>query len=138
LILPDMLPKEKLFYYLKAAALYETILDGKYAGFYDPPLLCDYLKIAVLYEQMGQRDKAEEYVHRIVCMLERHMIASEHSNQSKLLYTTTPANAVSTEQLCQNFLQQTIEIDELGEFRPILLDLQKRYNDYVASQNTKP
>jgi len=132
------LPKEKLFYYLKAAALYETILDGKYAGFYDPPLLCDYLKIAVLYEQMGQRDKAEEYVHRIVCMLERHMIASEHSNQSKLLYTTTPANAVSTEQLCQNFLQQTIEIDELGEFRPILLDLQKRYNDYVASQNTKP
>lgn len=33
LILPDMPPHEKLFYYQKAAALLETVLDGKYAAF---------------------------------------------------------------------------------------------------------
>ena len=49
LIMPDMPPEEKLFYYQKAAELLETVLDGKYAGFYDPPLLSDYAESAKIY-----------------------------------------------------------------------------------------
>ena len=65
LILPDLPPQEKLYYYQKAAALLETVLDGKYAGCYDPPLLYDYYEMAILYANIGQAEKVEEFIGKL-------------------------------------------------------------------------
>ena len=132
LILPDMPPQEKLFYYQKAAALLETVLDGKYAGFYDPPLLSDYAEIAKIYVQLGQTDMADEYIHRILVALEKHMIESEKENKSQLLYATTLHNAVPTEQICKKLLQNMLSIPEFEQFKDRISDLQKRYEEYVS------
>jgi len=132
LILPDMPPQEKLFYYQKAASLLETVLDGKYAGFYDPPLLSDYAKIAKIHVQLGQTDKAEEYINRILATLEKHMIESEKENKSQILYATTLRNSVPTEQICKTLLQNMINTPELEQFKDKISDLQKRYDEYVS------
>ena len=132
LILPDMPPQEKLFYYQKAAALLETVLDGKYAGFYDPPLVSDYAEITKIYVQLGQTDRAEEYINRIIATLERHMIDSEKESKSQILYSTTLRNSVPTEQICQKLLQKMISTSEFEEFKDKISDLQKRYEEYVS------
>ena len=132
LILPDMPPQEKLFYYQKAAALLETVLDGKYAGFYDPPLISDYAEIAKIYVQLGQMDMAEKYVNCILAMLEKHMIESEKENKSRILYSTTLRGAVPTEQICQKLLQNMLNATEFESFRNNIVDIQKRYEEYVS------
>jgi len=130
LITEDMSSEEKLFYYKRAAALYEAVLDGKYAGFYDPPLLYDYASIAKIYVQLGQTDTAEEYINRIVDMLEKHMIESEKENTSPLLYSTTLRNAFSPEELCQDFLQYIVSAPELEIFKDKISALKNRYEEY--------
>ncbi len=132
LIMPGMPPQEKLFYYQKAAALLETVLDGKYAGFYDPPLLSDYAEIAKIYVQLGQMDMAEGYVNRILASLEKHMIDSEKENKSQILYSTTLCNAVPTEQICKKLLQNIISTPELEQFKDKIFDQQKRYEEYIS------
>lgn len=134
LILHDMPPEEKLFYYQKAAALYETVLDGKYAGFYDPPLLSDYYEIAVIYVQLGLADIAADYIDRILHALDKHMIESEKKIKSKLLYATSLCNTVPTEQLCKKLLQKMLMTPELEPFKNEILSMQKRYEEYLSSK----
>lgn len=132
LILPDMSPEEKLFYYQKAASLYETVLDDKYAGFYDIPLLSDYYEIASVYVKLGQPDIAAHYINRILEALEKHMIKSEKGHKSKLLYATTVYNTIPTEQLCKKLLQNMLRIPELEQFKDKILYTQERYDEYVS------
>ena len=138
LILPDMPPQEKLFYYQKAAALLETVLDGKYAGFYDPPLMSDYAEIAKIYVQLGQTDMAEEYINRIIATLEKHMIESEKENKSKILYSTTLRNAVPTEQICQKFLQNMVNIPEFEQFNDVTIPLLNKWEKHFIFDGETP
>ena len=117
LITPNMTDAEKLFYYQKAAALYEVVLDGKYAGFFDPPLLYDYYEIAILYVKLGQAEKAGEYIDRICQILNRHIVESERGEKSKLLYAIVIPNAAPTEPLCKKILQMILSAPELLPFR---------------------
>jgi len=133
LILPDMPPQEKLFYYQKAAALLETVLDGKYAGFYDPPLLSNYTEIAKIYVQLGQMDMAEKYINRIIATLEKHMIESEKENKSQVLYSTTLRNTVPTEQICKNLLQSMVNTQELEQFKDVILPFLNKWEKYFIS-----
>ena len=132
LIEPDMPIAEKLFYYQKAAALLETVLDGKYAGFYDPPLLSDYVEIAKIYSQLGETRMAEEYIERIFTALERHMIAAEKDNKSKLLHSSSVPNTVPIEQLCQKVLQTLSNASELSQFEDRISNFQNRYEKYIS------
>lgn len=132
LISVDMTPCEKLFYYQKAAALLETVLDGKYGGYYDPALLSDYLEIAKNYVRIGQEHMAEKYVDRICSALEKQMIATEKENISKLLHSTELRNAVPTERICQKLLKNMLETRELKQFKVKISDLQNRYLEYCS------
>ena len=134
LVLPDMPPQEKLFYYQKAVALLETVLDGKYAGFYDPPLMSDYVEIAKIYVQLEQRDRAEEYIRRILAMLEKHMRESEKENKSRILYATTLRNAVPTEQICKNLLENILKATELESFKEMIIPLMNKWENYFSSE----
>ncbi len=132
LILPDMTPQEKLFYYQKAAALYEVVLDGKYAGLYDPPLLSDYAEMAKIYVQLGQMDLAKQYINRIVETLEKHMTESKKENKSEILYSAILPNSVPTEKICEKLLKNMIRIPEFGQFKEKILTLLNRFREYYG------
>jgi len=132
LILPDMSPEEKLFYYQKAAALYETVLDGKYAGFYEVQLLYDYAHIVLCYLELEQPDMAENYINRIFDALEKHMVESEKENKSKLLYSTVLPGAVPAEQNCKKLLQYMLNCSELEPFRNEIQNMLDRFNQYYG------
>ena len=132
LVLPDMSDEEKLFYYQKAAALYEVVLDGKYAGVYDPPLLCDYYEIAILCAKLGQIEKAGEYVDRICQIVRRHMIESEKREKSKLLYATLIPNAAPTEPICEKLLQMMLSSPELAPFHDEVTKTFIKYTEHFS------
>ncbi len=115
LILPDMPPAEKLFYYETAAALYETVLDGKCGGFYDPALLSDYYEIVKLCILTGDTEKMTETVHRILTTVERHT-AAEKDKQSPLLSNVSYPNAVPAEVHCRTLLEKLLAMPELDAF----------------------
>ena len=138
LILPDMPPQEKLFYYQKAATLLETVLDGKYAGFYDPPLMFDYAEIAKIYVQLGKTDMAEEYINRILAVLEMHMTKPEKESKSQILHSTTLRNAVPTEQICQKLLQNMVNISEFEQYKDKISALHSRYEEYISQMRGEP
>ena len=110
--------------------LLETVLDGKYAGFYDPPLISDYAEIAKIYVQLGQTDMAEEYINRMIATLEKHMIESEKENKSQILYSTTLRNAVPTEQICKKILQNLISAPELEQFKDVIFPLLNKWENH--------
>ena len=131
LITSEMPPEEKLFYYQKAAALYEVVLDGKYAGFYDPPLLWNYAETAIIYVQLGRMDEAAEMIRRIAETIKRHT-TKEREEKSKLLYTASLPNAVAPEQMCRALFQKLLTTPELESFREKVTSLQKEYEKFVA------
>lgn len=132
LILPDMSLEEKLFYYQKAVTLYETVLDGKFAGYYDPPLMADYYEIAKIHTQSGEMDKAAEYVDRILEVLERHMSETEKANKSKLLYAAILSDHAPFEQLCQKLLVQMLDNPKFEPFKDKIQDMHERYSAYFS------
>jgi hypothetical protein len=98
----------------------------------------DYAEIAKIYVQLGETDKAEEYINRILAVFERHMIASEKENKSQILYSTTLRNAVPTEQICQKLLQNMVNITEFEQFKDKISALQSRYEEYIFQTRGEP
>lgn len=135
LVTPDMPPEERLFYYQKAAALLETVLDGRYAGFYDPPLMSDYAEIAKIYVQLGQTDMAEEYVDRILAALEKHMMGEEKKQKSQLLYATALCHTLPTEQICRRVLQNMRKALELEPFADRIESFMEKWDRYFAGRS---
>lgn len=133
LITPDMPLEEKLFYYQKAAALYEVVLDSKYAGLYDTQLLSDYANIASIYVQLGNIEVAKKYINCIFEVLEKHMVEAERKNKSKLLYATTMPNSTSAEELCKNLLQNMLNSAELAQFQEKISKMLERYTEYFSN-----
>ena len=117
LILPEMPPEEKLFYYMNAAALYETVTDGKYAGFYDLPLLSDYCKIACIYVQLGKTEEARAYVDRIMNRVEKHINGESATTWSVFMQESSLLHPKRTKNLCSTFLKYMTELSELELFR---------------------
>ena len=134
LILPDMSPQEKLFYYQKAAGLLETVSDGKCAGFYDPPLLSDYAEIAKMYVQLGQMRMAETYINRILSAMEKHMADSGEASISNPLYAAPPQNSVPIEQLYTKLLQSMLSTREFAQFKDEISALQNKYREDISQK----
>ena len=133
LVLPEMPPEEKLFYYEAAASLYEALTDGRYAGFYDPPLLSDYFEIAGLYSLLGDSERAREYLLRAEKLLLRHM-TDKKGTPSPLLPATAPANMPSPEKLCRAAIERARKNEALGAFADILEAMSASYEAYFIKE----
>ena len=133
LILPDMPPEEKLYYYQKAAAILEIVLDGTCAGLYDPPLLSNYARIAALHASLGRRDLAAQVIDRIRRALEKHM-TGEREGPSRLLDPESLSVTDAAVQMCRNLLKEMLETPELEPFREELAELRDRYNAYFDTK----
>jgi len=126
LLRPEMTDQEKVFYYKKAAALYETVLDGKYGGLYDVPLIFDYGNIATFLMAQGKDDEAEKYIEKIICTVEKHLNydAREHS---VLLNDTEYPSAPIKEQSIKKILCDLQNVPLLSKFKPQISDIYIKY-----------
>ncbi len=132
LITPEMPPVEKLFYYQKEASLYEVVLDGKYGGFFDPPLLFNYAEIAILLMRLGRREEAYGYIRRILSALERHQSEAARTDHSVFVYSTSPHNYTPAEVTCKKLLRKLVDAPEQAPFTDEIASFAERYNDYFA------
>ena len=137
LIVPEMTPKEKLYYYQKAAALYEAVLDGKYAGFYDFPLLHDYCEIAKIYVRTEQPDFAENYINRVLASIEKHFSDNERNNPSALLFSTAPKNVTSAEQLYMSLLNEMLKTQEFRQFHRSIAEQKRKFDEFISLTEDK-
>ena len=86
LITPDMTPREKLFYYQKAAGLYEILLDGRYGGILEGSLVWDYMHCASLLRELEQATEADSYMEKIFAVWDGHLNARQSIQISDLLF----------------------------------------------------
>lgn len=128
LLKPEMSPEEKVFYYKKAAGLYETVLDGKYGGVYDVPLIFDYGNIAVFLMQKGDETEASEYIDKLIRTVERHL-GTPRRTHSALLHDAEYPNAPVKEQSIKKILSDLQRSPELKKFRPSLAELYEKYSN---------
>lgn len=83
---PDLPPEQRLYYYLKAATLFETVLEGKFAGFYENFLVEKYVKITETYVLMGENGKAAEYMKKVLFSMDRYLTGVGVDETSPLLF----------------------------------------------------
>ena len=129
LIRPEMPAEEKLFHYKKAAALYEAVLNGKYGGFWDVPLLENYRQIAALYTQIGDAENAAVYMQRIFDTVSRHLSESVKQDTSALLHAPSLPNTAPAETSVKKFLRCMLKETLFKPYSREIADLLKGYID---------
>lgn len=127
LVSPNMSCEEKLFYYQKASELYETVLDGKYGGFFDVPLVSDYIETAKILTELNRKHEAEEYLRRIFTILEKHLMPNEQNDVSPFVYSTNPSNHTSAIVSCKKLLRSMIEEPLFSDHKSRIEEFEKHY-----------
>lgn len=122
-------PEERLYYYKKAAAFYEIVLDGKYGGFYDVPLVSDYANIASILVEIGKREEAESYLKRIFSILEKHL-TKDKQEKSELLYATYIPNTVPAEKNCIKLMEEMMKDKWLSVFKDGIKEMYEKYSKH--------
>ena len=132
LITPESTLENRLFYYQKAAALYETVLDDKYAGFYDAPLLFDYREIMRCLIQMEKAEMAETYLSAFFKILERHLSKADRKIKSEFVCETAPPRTTAVETICFKLLKNMLQDPILEHFKSRILDMLTRYSSVFS------
>ena len=125
LITPDISDDESIYYRRRAIALLDAVIDGHYAGFYDPPLISNHLSLARLFAKKGNLAEAEAEVLCALGILERHI--GKEKTPPPLLSTTAPPNVTPAEILCRKLLDGAAHAPELAPFHPMITALRKRF-----------
>ncbi len=107
---------EKLFYYKKAAAFYEILLDGRFGGFYDIPLLCNYKEIASLLCELGEPDEARVYIEKIILIMKKHVSKDVQNDISELLFSVSQENSTDPKRNCVKILKSMKKDKNLAAF----------------------
>jgi hypothetical protein len=126
LLLPEMSAEEKVFYYKKAAGLYETLLDGKYGGLYDVPLIFDYGNIATFLMAQEKKDEAKIYIEKLISVVEKH-INKGTKEHSLLLHDAEYPSALIKEQSIKKILCDLQNVKLLEKFKPQLWEIYEKY-----------
>lgn len=126
LLRPEMSSSEKVFYYKKAASLYETVLDGKYGGIYDVPLIFNYGNIATFLMDDGKEDEAEKYIKKLICTIEKHLDTAKQE-YSVLLYDPESPSTAIKEQSIKKILRDLQNVTLLRKFKLMLSDVYTKY-----------
>ena len=133
-LITDRMPiEEKIHCYQKAAALYDTVLDGKYGGLYDFALLQDYAKIAELYMASGDETQAEQYVIRMIETMERHLSAEEKQSASLFLPSSAVSDTVPLAKNCLILMKAMLMNENFSLFHERIRTFHKKYFAYYAN-----
>ncbi len=130
MISSDMPLEEKLYLYLRAAALYEALLDGNFSGFYDIPLLCDYAEIVMILFDMDKKSDASTYITKMLTMLEKLIDTDKQMPTSVFVTEPYPDHHTSPYKNCikllRNILDKAAFSEQRDEFLRILQLLEEK------------
>lgn len=127
LVSEKMPMEEQLYYYQKAASLYEIVLDDKYGGLFDIPLIQNYCKIADLLISTGQKERAETVIDRIISVLKRHLSDEERKNTSVFLSEDAFEQNFRVEKNCKYLLHAMLQNMNFAEFHTKLSQFLQEY-----------
>ena len=130
LITPDMPSREKLFYYKKAAGLYEVLLDGRYGGIWEAALVWDYMHCASLLVEMDRHSEADAYMEKIFAAWDRHMGARESIQISDLLFISGFPRAKHPGISFVRQMQKMREDPHLAPYHEKITGYLTRYSEY--------
>ena len=129
LITPDMQPHQQLFYYEKAAGLYEVLLDGRYGGIWEAALVWDYMHCASLLGEMDRHSEADAYMEKIFAVWEGHMGARESIQISDLLFIKENPKRKHPGISFVRQMQKMLEEPRLAPYHEKIQDYLTRYAD---------
>lgn len=135
MISDNMSAEEQLYYYQKAAALYEIVLDGKYGGLYDIPLLQNYHKTADLLMKIGRTAQAEMVIDHIIFILERHLSAEGKKDVSVFLSEDAFSQKYRMEKNCEWLLSAMLQNENFIAFREKISQISNRYSAYLKNND---
>ncbi len=137
LIKEPMSYEERLFYYKKAAALYEIVIDDKFAGFWDIPLLCDYAEIVKLLYLLDKKEESREYIEKMLFVTERIAFGDKKTNVSVFIADTDPENHISYYTNCIKLLNDLKNEEAFTEYKKQIVDtiaaLTRRENEKAGN-----
>ncbi len=119
----DMPHEEKLYLYMRAAALYEAVSDGGFMGFFDLPLMNDYTKIAELLLAMGRKGEADAYIAKILEMLEKFVMPEKQKPTAPFITETHPKGFNSTDKNCTDLIRGCLKREVFAEHKEKLLKI---------------
>lgn len=133
LITPGMPLTDRIHYYKKAAVLWETVLDDKYGGHWDVPLLDIYTKIAALYGKIGMDEEVAEYVERVLRVLERHLCADAPNHTSFLLHSPVLPKAEPVEMKGVRLLNKMRDYPNFAPYKERISEFLDRYLSFYST-----
>ncbi len=135
LVTDDMSAEEQLYYYKKAAELYEIVLDHQHGGFYDIPLLGDYYKIVELLIETGDSVQAEMYIDRIISIFELRLSEDKKEKTSVFLpqYALSD-HIIRIEKSCEMLFHTMLQNEKFTLFHEKIYQLSQRYSAYLNSK----
>jgi len=130
LITPEMDDAEKLYYYRKAAALFEVCLEDGYGGVYEEPLLENYVEIACCYARMEHTASAEEVVQKLLARLEKHIDPDAAKDFAPMISSRVrPLGYTPPESMVLGLLNKMLARPELAGCHAPIADWERRYRE---------
>lgn len=120
-------PEEKIRYFHMTTGLFDLLLEDKFAGYFETPLLLDLLQTAREYIRLGDHRNGEECLLKIFKMLRRHMSEEDRNSPSEFAADFLPAGHIPYWQSGKNLLEQMQKIEE---FQPYYKEIQELYDEY--------
>ena len=120
-------PEEKIRYFHMTTGIFDLLLEDKFAGYFETPLLLDLLQTAREYFRLGEYRNGEEYLAKILKILRRHMSAEARNNPAEFASDYLPKDHIPYWQSAQNLLEEMLKIEE---FQPYYKDIRELYNEY--------
>lgn len=122
----------QLYYYKKAADIYEVIFEDKFGGGYENNLLNYYYQMAVISASLKKEDKAGQYVGRILTILSRHL-NDKDIQDTTLLLNSVPMTIVKAVKDSKALLCLMLEKEELKPFHNEIADFKNSYFKYFKN-----
>ena len=116
-------PEEKLFYHRKSIALLETVLDGKYGGYFDGLLLWHYEHMINLFVEAGDETEIRTCIECVINVFERHLLKNEISP----FYCDELPSDTDYMKHIECLLRFTEKRPMFAEYRKIFLNLLAQY-----------
>ncbi len=126
MIRSEMSAEEKLFYYKKAAGLYETVTDGRYAGVYNTALLCNYAQIVLILSKSEKNEEAQIYTEKLIAGLEQIADGKFKSDPSPFSPIDNSDKMMSPERQCAMLIRDIIDREAFKAHREKLISLMER------------
>lgn len=123
-------PEENLRYLRMSSQILESVMEEKFTGFFEIPLLHDYSGMAKLYAELGDIENADHCIKKILAALRRQISADSRANPSEFADDPQPYGYKPYWTSGLELLKQLDTAEEFVRYREEIRKLRKEYRIY--------